>query len=321
MNIKYFLTNQAKKVFCVVLLFFSFAVCSLNVLASQDIQETESEKPVDFVCLDISDGDIFISETGYRTGDAEEETEFSGVYKISGSVEEAYGVYIESGEHRIIFDRVSIDQRLLKDCCPLTIEDGCSVDLYLDGENTLYAGAGCDGIHLGKEAVLHIHGTNQGSLRVMGNPKLTGRRLTGDCAVRLLEDSKMIFPELVKEDDVLHIYAGVHRQDYKEVSEYNNQPYLRIDYEISHECKHFSKEADCITAQYCLECGREVHPIKSHIKVCEATCTQDALCANCGEVIEKALGHQGVWKKQYAFGRYTETMVCTCCGETVIRSK
>ena len=39
----------------------------------------------DIVCLDISEGSIYITDTGYRIGEGGEETSFDGIYKISGN--------------------------------------------------------------------------------------------------------------------------------------------------------------------------------------------------------------------------------------------
>ena len=71
-----------------------------NVAAPQDGILPEDGRKRDMVCLDISGGSIYISDSGYRIGDDAEKS-VQGFYKITGNSQEDYGIKILGGEHTI----------------------------------------------------------------------------------------------------------------------------------------------------------------------------------------------------------------------------
>ena len=81
---------------------------------------------------------------------------------------EAYEIHVLEGDHVMIMDHVSIDQRTLEDGCPLTVAQDCGVELYLQGDNALFAGAGNGAISLEEDSYLDISGFGQGILSPYG---------------------------------------------------------------------------------------------------------------------------------------------------------
>ena len=72
-------------------------------------------------------------------------------------------------------DHMSIDQRTLEDGCPLTVAGDSVLNLYLQGDNSLFAGAGNSAIELGEDARLDIEGFGQGIFTLMAYPAKHGR--------------------------------------------------------------------------------------------------------------------------------------------------
>ena len=292
-------------------------------LAASEAGRAGDKANGDLICLDISQGDIYISSDGYRTGDDQTETAFDGVYLIQGNSREDYGIYILDGNHTVILDDLNIDQRTLSQCCPMTVGEDCGLTLYLHGDNVLFAGSGYGGLEVGDGAWVDIQGFGLGSLSLMAYPENTGDGLMGTSAIELAEDAKVSYPRTLGDDDEVDIYTGDNRLSPEKVCAYNKEPYLQIMYSVSHKCTVLSPEADCTHGQYCLECGREVRGKKPHTVGQAATCTQGAICSVCGERIGEPLGHRGVWKlaQESGDGRYRqEVMVCTVCHETLYRT-
>ncbi len=291
-----------------------------QILYSPGIYGAETEN---MVCLDISEGSIYITDTGYRIGEGGEETSFDGIYKISGNTREDYEIHVLEGEHVVIMDHMSIDQRTLEDGCPLTVAGDSVLNLYLQGDNSLFAGAGNSAIELGEDARLDIEGFGQGIFTLMAYPANMGGELEGTSAINIPEDAAVTYPSSPETGDVVNMYTGNNRLSPEKVTAYKAEPYLQIRYSISHHCTRFSPEADCTRAQYCLECGREVAPKTAHVLGTQATCTEAARCANCGCIMGEPLGHKGVWKlEKELYGGLVrqESMVCTVCHETLYRT-
>ena len=275
------------------------------------------------VTLDISQGSIYISENGYCIGDNAEETPFKGVYKITGNSEQGFGIRILGGEHTVILDNADIDQRTLRQCYPLVVDKDSVLHLYLRGENTLFAGSGYSGITLSEGASLDIHGFGQGSLSLLAYPEKYGESFVGASAIDLADTAVIDYPCAEGTDDEVIMYGGTNRLSFTEITQYENQPYLKIQYSIKHECHILSEEPDCTRAQYCLECGRETAPKTEHIPGEPAGCTTAQTCVVCGHRLAEPLGHRGVWKTESSTKKGTvcvqETMTCTVCGEVLVR--
>ena len=58
--------------------------------------------------LDLADGSIVITETGYTQGNAESETAYTGEYTISGTTTENT-ITVTGGDHTIMLNGVNID--------------------------------------------------------------------------------------------------------------------------------------------------------------------------------------------------------------------
>lgn len=302
--------------------FFLPAMSYSNAAAPQEGILPETGK-LDMVCLDISGGSIYISDSGYRIGDDAEEIQFQGVYKITGNSQEDYGIKILGGEHTVILDNMDIDQRTLRQCYPLVVEKDSTLHLYLRGENTLFAGSGYGGITLSEGASMDIRAFGQGTLSLLAYPEKYGEALIGTSAIEISENATVTYPCGEGGCDEVLMYAGTNRLSSTEISRYESQPYLKIQYSIGHECCLLSEPADCTHAQYCLECGREVAPRAEHVPGAAATCTQPQTCEVCHEVLAGPLGHRGVWKAESIVrdGKVycQEVMTCTVCEETLVR--
>lgn len=308
---------------CIFALIFSPG--QLCVIHGDDSRVYASEnESVDLVCLDISQGSIYISDNGYRVGDNTEIVPFQGVYKIIGQTQKEYGIKILNGEHTVILDNVDIDQRTLRGCYPLNVEKDSILHLYMRGENALFAGSGYSGITLGQGAKVELQGFGQGTLHLLANPDKINDSLLGASAISIADKSIVSYFSQKKSCDEFIMYAGTNRLSICKVQEYNNEPYLKIQYNVEHDCHMLSAPADCTRGQYCLECGREVAPESQHTPGPEATCTQAQICQICGEVLKEPLGHQGVWKEETGVGNgkafRREKMICTVCGEVLVRN-
>ena len=96
--------------------------------------------------LDLADGSIVITETGYTQGNAESETAYTGEYTISGTTTENT-ITVTGGDHTITLNSVNIDVSGMHDgddvqkakACAFDIQSG-DVTLTLEGENVLTSG-------------------------------------------------------------------------------------------------------------------------------------------------------------------------------------
>ena len=96
--------------------------------------------------LDLADGSIVITETGYTQGNAERETAYTGEYTISGTTTENT-ITVTGGDHTITLNSVNIDVSGMHDgddvqkakACAFDIQSG-DVTLTLEGENVLTSG-------------------------------------------------------------------------------------------------------------------------------------------------------------------------------------
>ena len=139
--------------------------------------DTETaEKKENAVTLDLSQGSIVISATGYSQNGGDE-TAFTGNYII----EQTNPTYINktisvtSGSHKITMSgAVDIDVHNVSDACAFSITSGASVELVLAGPVTLKSGSGKAGLSVPagvavtisatkRSGVLHAEGGSSGA--------------------------------------------------------------------------------------------------------------------------------------------------------------
>ena len=115
-----------------------------------DIEQTpapvaeENASPTDLGKLDIADGSIVITATGYKQGSATNETPYTGDYVITqtGTDPLANYIHIEGGTHNITLNNVNLngaidDSDNKKDKGPFFVEGNANVTLTLIGTNNL----------------------------------------------------------------------------------------------------------------------------------------------------------------------------------------
>ena len=147
--------------------------------------EEETPTPVNTADgkLDLADGSIVISATGYTQGDEKTEIQYTGAYIISqtskGSTTNT--ITVTGGDHQITLNDVNIDLSAQTEGipCAFAIESG-NVTLMLADEsvNTLKSGLidngttgiSCAGLWVGKDATLTINSSeeNPGKLTAVG---------------------------------------------------------------------------------------------------------------------------------------------------------
>ena len=121
-----------------------------------------ADTPGNKVTLDITQGDITITDTGYKVG-AASETEFTGSYKITGnSTSTGNSIVVTGGAQNITLDNVSISSG----GCAFALQGKADVTLNLVGENTLQSGGRNAGVHVPAGTALTIKG--EGNLTARG---------------------------------------------------------------------------------------------------------------------------------------------------------
>ena len=128
------------------------------------------------VTLDLSQGSIVISATGYSQNGGEE-TAFTGDYTIE-QTDQTYidkTISVTSGSHKITMSgAVDIDVHNVSDACAFSITSGASVELVLAGPVTLKSGSGKAGLSVPagvavtisatkRSGVLHAEGGSSGA--------------------------------------------------------------------------------------------------------------------------------------------------------------
>ena len=132
--------------------------------------------------LNVADGDIYITETGYRRSADGEEIPYTGDYWLTGTTED-YNVIVESGDHVLELCAVSITSYeeeedesgwYWNDVPPMDIWSGASVSLRLEADNEfIYHGYSVAGLRVSEGASLHIL-ESAGSLTVQGGYDAAG---------------------------------------------------------------------------------------------------------------------------------------------------
>lgn len=140
------------------------------------VDAEDAEKKENAVTLDLSQGSIVISATGYSQNGGEE-TAFTGDYTIE-QTDQTYidkTISVTSGSHKITMSgAVDIDVHNVSDACAFSITSGASVELVLAGPVTLKSGSGKAGLSVPagvavtisatkRSGVLHAEGGSSGA--------------------------------------------------------------------------------------------------------------------------------------------------------------
>lgn len=158
------------------------------MLADTDTEGTDAPV-VQTVTLDMSQGSITISATGYTQGSGNE-TKFTGAYTIEQS-NKSYSnktVSVTGGTHEITMNNVDIDVSNSSGACAFSIETGASVLLKLVGTVTLKSGNTKAGLSVPSGAAVTISADTdsdeltakgaQGGAGIGGNKKTSGGNIT-----------------------------------------------------------------------------------------------------------------------------------------------
>lgn len=144
---------------------------------------------VQTVTLDLSQGSITISATGYTQGGGDE-TPFTGAYTIEQSDKSnlTNTISVENGTHQITMNNVDIDVSSVSGACAFSIEAGASVLLKLVGTVTLKSGNTKAGLSVPSGAAVTISADTdsdeltakgaQGGAGIGGNEKTSGGNIT-----------------------------------------------------------------------------------------------------------------------------------------------
>lgn len=317
---------KSMKTFICVALFFALLLIVGDVAQAapslnEDLSKEVSIEQSAYVHLDISEGSIVISENGYTLGDMAEEIPFVGVYYITGTADDGAGIVVKSGAQTLLIKDLEVDQRTKDGCCPIEIQSDAKVFLNINGDNILYAGSGRSGIELDENAALVMNVYGEGSLAVMAYPEWRDNRIYGSRAIDVPLSASIDYP-YGEDGDRVNMYCGIGRREYKKVHAYSGQMFLNIEFDMHSKEHVLSEYADCLKAQICLHCAKELNAMTDHTVENHATCTDAGLCTVCGVTVEEALGHKGAWRVTGYSGdkvwRY-ETLTCKVCKEILTR--
>lgn len=142
-----------------------FSMTAVQVLAADEetamLADTDTEGTdapvVQTVTLDLSQGSITISATGYTQGGGDE-TPFTGAYTIEQSDKSnlTNTISVENGTHQITMNNVDIDVSSVSGACAFSIASGATVDLRLAGPVTLKSGSYAAGLSVPTGAAVTI---------------------------------------------------------------------------------------------------------------------------------------------------------------------
>lgn len=115
--------------------------------------------------LDLADGDVYITEDGYRRTLDGAHTPHTGAYMLVGSTDQ-YRVKVESGTHEITLWNLFVEQDATS---PIQIDPGAAVQMKLVGDSVLnsYEDEKA-GLNVPEGAALHMLKQSTGSLYVKG---------------------------------------------------------------------------------------------------------------------------------------------------------
>lgn len=127
------------------------------------VDAEDAEKKENAVTLDLSQGSIVISATGYSQNGGEE-TAFTGDYTIE-QTDQTYidkTISVTGGSHKITMSgAVDIDVHNISGACAFSIASGASVELVLAGPVTLKSGSGKAGLSVPADAAVTISATKR----------------------------------------------------------------------------------------------------------------------------------------------------------------
>lgn len=153
------------------------------------VDAEDAEKKENAVTLDLSQGSIVISATGYTQGSGDE-TPFTGAYTIEQSDKSnlTNTISVKNGTHQITMNNVDIDVSSVSGACAFSIETGASVLLKLVGTVTLKSGNTKAGLSVPSGAAVTISADTdsdeltakgaQGGAGIGGNKKTSGGNIT-----------------------------------------------------------------------------------------------------------------------------------------------
>ncbi len=129
--------------------------------------------------FDVSAGNLYITETGYRRSFDGQEIPYTGRYVLCGQTD-SFRVVVESGSHSIELMEVSMDNSGFQRengetyASPIEICEGASVSLSLTGNNVLVSGDWSSaGLNVGEGAALRIE-ESAGVLEAYGDNNAAG---------------------------------------------------------------------------------------------------------------------------------------------------
>ena len=129
--------------------------------------------------LDLGQGGITITATGYTLGDGSE-TAYTGAYTITSTAAEAVGngIVVASGAHQITLKDANIDVSKVRGACAFEIAPGASVQLTLSGSSSLKSGDDKAALQVeeqgGVAAELFVTKASTGSLECVGGENAAG---------------------------------------------------------------------------------------------------------------------------------------------------
>lgn len=140
------------------------------------VDAEDAEKKENAVTLDLPQGSIVISATGYKQGGGDE-TPFTGAYTIKQS-DKAYltnTVSVTGGTHEITMNDVVIDASGISGACAFSIATGATVDLKLAGRVMLKSGEYAAGLSVPAGAAVTISAISaSGALTAAGGKNSAG---------------------------------------------------------------------------------------------------------------------------------------------------
>lgn len=149
----------------------------------------------DAVTLDLGDGNIVITETGYTQGAAAEETAHTGAYIIEKEYVEVTTntVTVKSGTVDItLADDLNIDVSATDGACAFAVEPGANVTLTLTAAAVFKSGENCAGLQVPTGASITVRAANRfASLETTGGAYgagiggcyLTGKQAGGNITI------------------------------------------------------------------------------------------------------------------------------------------
>ena len=152
------------------------AFTALINLVNGVVEPTAEPEPAETKELDLAEGNIVISATGYTIGDAEE-TAFNGNYTISSTAQSAtaYYILVTGGTHTITLNDLVCTS---SESSPIKLSGDAKVNLILVGTSALTGSGYHAGIEVPSGCELTISG--DGQLTALGGNESAGIGATSD---------------------------------------------------------------------------------------------------------------------------------------------